>query len=63
MAFEEGDKVILRDKHHEKDGMEGEVVELSETMFGDQNYIIEIEGERIAGLGEEQLEKAEAEEE
>ncbi len=59
MSFEEGDKVILRDKHHEKNGMEGEVVDTSETMFGDKNYIVEIDGEKIAGLGESQIEKPE----
>lgn len=58
MTFEKGDKVILKDKYHEKDGEEGEVVEISETMFGDESYTIEIDGERIAGLGEEQLESA-----
>ncbi|MDY7083341.1 MAG: DUF1918 domain-containing protein [Halobacteria archaeon] len=59
MAFEKGDKVILNDKHHEKDGEEGEVVEISETMFGDQTYTVSVDGERIAGLGEGQLEEAE----
>ncbi|MDY6778985.1 MAG: DUF1918 domain-containing protein [Halobacteria archaeon] len=58
MGFEKGDKVVLKDKHHDKDGEEGEVVEISETMFGDENYTIEVEGERIAGLGESQLEEA-----
>lgn len=58
MAYEKGDSVVLRDKHHDKDGMEGEVVEVSETMFGDQTYTITVEDERIAGLGEDQLEEA-----
>jgi len=59
MGFEEGDKVIFKDEHHEKDGEEGEVVEISETMFGDESYTIEVEGETIGGLGEGQLEAAE----
>lgn len=58
MAYEKGDKVVLKDKHHDKDGMEGEVVETSETMFGDYTYTVSIDGERIAGLGEDQLEEA-----
>lgn len=58
MSFEEGDAVVLRDEHHEKDGEEGEVVTVSETMFGDQNYTIEVDDERIAGLGEDQLDDA-----
>lgn len=58
MSFEKGDAVVLHDEHHEKDGEEGEVVEISETMFGDQNYTVEIDGQRIAGLGEGQLEAA-----
>lgn len=63
MSYEEDDRVILKDKHHERDGEEGRVVQISETMFGDQSYSIEIEGERIAGLGPDQLEKVEEDEE
>ncbi len=58
MAFEKGDAVVLRDEHHEKDGEEGEVVEVSETMFGDETYTIEVDGTRVAGLGEGQLDEA-----
>ncbi len=57
MGFDKGDTVTLRDKHHEKNGEKGEIVEISETMFGDETYTIEIDGERIAGLGESQLEE------
>ena len=59
MTFEEGDKVIFKDEYHEKDGQEGEVTQVSETMFGDQTYTIEVEGETIGGLGEDQLEAVE----
>ena len=59
MGFEEGDKVIFRDEYHEKDGEEGEVVQISETMFGDETYTVEVEDETIGGLGEDQLEAAE----
>ena len=59
MGFEEGDKVIFRDEYHEKDGEEGEVVQISETMFGDETYTVEVEDETIGGRGEDQLEAAE----
>ncbi|MDZ7689059.1 MAG: DUF1918 domain-containing protein [Halobacteriales archaeon] len=59
MSFEEGDKVIFRDEHHEKNGEEGEIVQVSETMFGDESYTVEVEGETIGGLGEDQLEAVE----
>lgn len=59
MTFEEGDKVIFKDEYHEKDGQEGKVTQISETMFGDQSYTIEVEGETIGGLGEDQLEAVE----
>ena len=58
MGFEEGDKVIFRDEYHEKDGEEGEVVQVSETMFGDETYTVEVDDETIGGLGEDQLEAA-----
>jgi len=56
MGFEEGDKVIFRDDKQKKDGEEGEIVQVSETMFGDESYTVEVEGETIGGLGEDQLE-------
>jgi hypothetical protein len=59
MSFEEGDKVIFKDEYHEKGGEQGEVVQISETMFGDESYTVEVEGETIGGLGEDQLEAVE----
>lgn len=59
MGFEEGDKVIFRDEYHEKDGEQGEIVQVSETMFGDVTYTVEVDDETIGGLGEDQLEAAE----
>ncbi|MGK2230096.1 MAG: hypothetical protein ACI9QA_000246 [Methanobacteriota archaeon] len=56
MSFEEDDKVIFRDEYHEKDGEEGKVVQVSETMFGDETYTVEVDDETIGGLGEDQLE-------
>lgn len=59
MSYEEGDTVIFRDEYHEKDGKQGEVVQVSETMFGDETYTVEVEDETIGGLGEDQLEAVE----
>ena len=59
MSFEEGDKIIFRDEHHEKNGEEGKITQVSETMFGDESYTVEVEGETIGGLGEDQLEAVE----
>lgn len=59
MGYEKGDRVILRDEYHDKDGEEGEIVEVSETMFGDESYTIEVHDTRVAGLGESQLDDAE----
>jgi len=57
MGFEEDDKVIFRDEYHEKDGEEGKIVQVSETMFGDETYTVEVDDETIGGLGEDQLEE------
>ncbi|MDY6774649.1 DUF1918 domain-containing protein [Halorutilales archaeon Cl-col2-1] len=58
MSFEKGDSIILKDEYHDKNGEEGEVVQVSETMFGGNTYTVEVDDERIAGLGEDQLEAA-----
>ena len=58
MSFEKGDEIVLKDEHHELNGEEGEVVEISETMFGDHTYTVEVDDTRIAGLGDGQLEEA-----
>ncbi|MFB6153012.1 MAG: DUF1918 domain-containing protein [Halodesulfurarchaeum sp.] len=63
MAFEEGDSVVLHDKHSEYDGEVGTVTQVMETMFGDANYTISFEDGEETGVPEESLEPAEDEEE
>ena len=58
MAFEKGDKVLFHDKHSEYDGETGEVTQISETMFGDNTYIVEFDEGQEAGIAEESLEEA-----
>ena len=43
MAFEKGDSVVFHDQHSDYDGETGEVTQVSETMFGDNTYIVEFE--------------------
>lgn len=58
MAFEKGDRVVFSDKHSEYDGETGEVTQVSETMFGDNTYIVDFEEGQEAGIAEESLEAA-----
>jgi hypothetical protein len=58
MSFEEGDKVVLHDEHSDFDGEVGTVETVSETMFGDENYVISFEGGQEAGISEDALEAA-----
>jgi len=58
MAFEEGDDVVLRDKHSEHDGETGTVTQKMETMFGDANYTVSFEEGEEAGVPEDNLEVA-----
>lgn len=58
MAFEEGDDVVLRDKHSEHDGETGTVTQKMETMFGDANYTVSFEEGEEAGVPEDNLEAA-----
>lgn len=59
MSFEKGDHVVLRDRHSEFDGEVGEISEVSETMFGDNTYIIAFDEGQEAGIPEDALEPAE----
>ena len=61
MAFEEGDLVLLQDKHSEFDGEVGTVTQVMETMFGDANYTVSFEEGEEAGVPEDNLEEAEEE--
>jgi hypothetical protein len=61
MAFEKGDNVVLHDEHSEFDGETGEVTQVSETMFGDNTYIVQFEEGQEAGIPEDSLEAGEEE--
>ncbi|MFW6385261.1 MAG: DUF1918 domain-containing protein [Halodesulfurarchaeum sp.] len=61
MAFEEGDTVVLSDRHSEFDGEVGTVTRVMETMFGDANYTVSFEDGQEAGVPEDNLEPAEEE--
>jgi hypothetical protein len=58
MAFEKGDTVVFHDKHSEYDGEVGEVTQVSETMFGDNTYIVQFEEGQEAGIPEDSLDEA-----
>jgi hypothetical protein len=60
MAFEKGDDVVFHDQHSEYDGETGEVTQVSETMFGDNTYIVQFEEGQEAGIPEDSLEAADA---
>lgn len=63
MSFEEGDRVVLHDEHSDFDGEVGTVETVSETMFGDENYVISFEGGQEAGISEDALDAAPEDEE
>ena len=58
MAFEKGDTVVFEDKHSEYDGEVGEVTQVSETMFGDNTYIVQFDEGQEAGIPEDSLSAA-----
>jgi hypothetical protein len=55
MSFEEGDEVVLHDEHSDFDGEVGTVETVSETMFGDENYVISFEDGQEAGIAADAL--------
>ncbi|MDZ7745646.1 MAG: DUF1918 domain-containing protein [Halobacteriales archaeon] len=59
MSFEEDDKVVLHDEHSEHDGDVGTVQSVSETMFGDEQYVISFEDGQEAGIAADSLTAAE----
>jgi hypothetical protein len=63
MAFEKGDSVVLHDEHSDYDGETGEVTQVSETMFGDNTYIVQFEEGQEAGIPEDSLEAADEDDE
>jgi hypothetical protein len=58
MSFEKGDSVVLHDEHSDYDGETGTVEQVSETMFGDETYVVSFEEGQEAGLPEDNLEPA-----
>ena len=58
MAFQKGDSVVLHDKHSDYDSEVGEITQVSETMFGDENYTISFEDGKEHGVPEDSLEAA-----
>ncbi|MFB6081974.1 MAG: DUF1918 domain-containing protein [Halanaeroarchaeum sp.] len=63
MSFEEGDEVVLDDKHSEFDGEVGTVTQVVETMFGDANYTVEFDEGEENGVPEDSLSAADEDEE
>jgi hypothetical protein len=58
MAFEEGDRVVLRDEHSDHDGESGEVTQVMENMFGSATYTVSFEEGQEQGVAEDLLEAA-----
>jgi hypothetical protein len=58
MSLEKGDTVVLHDEHSEFDGEVGEVTQVMETMFGDENYTVSFEDGQEAGVPADALEAA-----
>ena len=63
MDIEKGDAVVLADEHSEFDGATGEVTQVSETMFGDETYVVQFDEGQEAGLSGDALETIEVGEE
>jgi hypothetical protein len=55
MSFEEGDEVVLHDEHSDFDGETGTIETVSETMFGDENYVVSFEDGQEAGIAADAL--------
>jgi len=56
MGFEKGDNVVFHDKHSDHDGEVGEITQVSETMFGDENYSVQFEEGTERGVPADSLE-------
>ena len=55
MSFEEGEAVVLHDEHSDFDGETGTIETVSETMFGDENYVVSFEDGQEAGIAADAL--------
>ncbi|ESS06848.1 MAG: hypothetical protein A07HB70_00816 [uncultured archaeon A07HB70] len=62
MSYEDGDEVVLRDKHSEYDGEAGTVTQVMETMFGDASYTVSFDDGQESGVPADALEPVETEE-
>jgi hypothetical protein len=60
MSYEDGDEVVLRDKHSEYDGQTGTVTQVMETMFGDATYTVSFDDGQEAGVPADALDPADA---
>ncbi|MUV57381.1 protein of unknown function [Halogeometricum rufum] len=60
MEFDEGDAVVLHDKHSEFDGQVGEITQVVETMFGDETYVVSFDEGQEVGISADQLDEADA---
>jgi hypothetical protein len=58
MEFDEGDAVVLHDKHSEFDGQVGEITQVVETMFGDETYVVSFDEGQEVGISADQLDEA-----
>ena len=63
MSYEDGDEVVLRDKHSEYDGETGTVTQVMETMFGDATYTVSFEDGQESGVPADALDAPESESE
>jgi hypothetical protein len=55
MSYEDGDEVVLSDKHSEYDGETGTVTQVMETMFGDATYTVSFEDGQESGVPSDAL--------
>ncbi|MDS0298572.1 DUF1918 domain-containing protein [Halogeometricum sp. S1BR25-6] len=62
MEFDEGDAVVLHDKHSEFDGQVGKITQVVETMFGDETYVVSFDEGQEVGISSDQLDEADEEE-
>ncbi|MFB6167500.1 MAG: DUF1918 domain-containing protein [Haloferacaceae archaeon] len=63
MSYEDGDRVVLSDKHSEYDGETGTVTQVMETMFGDATYTVSFEDGQESGVPGDALSPADGEDE
>jgi outer membrane protein assembly factor BamB len=59
MSFEKGDTVVLYDENSEFDGMTGDILQVTETMFGDFIYTIQFDEGRETGISEDIIDAVE----